>query len=75
MSRTRKDTTSQGTVLEIVKRDDDKFDLFLNHKLDQGQVLECWLGDWLCARFGYCGEEYDSILQEVMQNGSARVAF
>jgi hypothetical protein len=75
MSRTRKDARNQGTVLEVVKRDDGKFDLFLNHKLDHGQVLESSLEDWLCVRFGYCGEEYDSILREVNLNGQVKVAF
>jgi hypothetical protein len=59
----------KDTVLEVVKRDDGTFDLFLNSQLDQGQKLESSLPAWLCVRFGFCGDEYDSILREVHQNG------
>jgi hypothetical protein len=75
MSRTRKDSPITNTVLELVKRDDGTFDLFLNGKLDRNQILETWLPDDLCVRFGFCGDEYDSILREVNQNGRATVEF
>jgi hypothetical protein len=63
----------KDTVLEVAKRDDGKFDLFLNRKLDQGQKPESVLGAWLCVRFGFCGEEYDSILREVNLSGSKTI--
>jgi hypothetical protein len=76
MSRTRKDSTSRReTVLEVVKNQDGTFDLFLNHNLDRPQVPEKCLPEWLCARFGFCGEEYESILQKVHSNGRATVIF
>jgi len=75
VSRTRKDSRKQGTVLENVKREDGKFDLFRNRELDHGQVVESYLSDWLCVRFGYCGEEYDAILREVNLIGRAKIAF
>ena len=61
------------TVLEVVKRDDGKFDLFLNRELDHGQVPESWLPEWLCVRFGFCGGEYDSILREVNISGKVTI--
>ena len=76
MSRTRKDSANKRqTVLEIVKRGDDTFDLFLNHVLNKPAAPEKWLPEWLCVRFGFCGEEYDAILQEVRLKGRATVVF
>jgi hypothetical protein len=70
MTRTRKDSSHFAkTVLEVVKRDDGTFDLFLNRKLDRSRVQQTWLPEELCIRFGFCGEEYDSILRDVDQNG------
>ena len=74
MSRTRKDSR-QGTVVEVVKRPDGTFDVFLNHKLDREGIRENWLPQELCVRFGYCGEEYDQILLKLKQDGSATVSF
>jgi hypothetical protein len=74
VSRTLKDSTRMtDTVLEVVKRDDGKFDLFLNRELDHGQVPESWLPEWLCVRFGFCGGEYDSILREVNISGKVTI--
>jgi hypothetical protein len=63
----------KDTVLEVVKRDDGTFDLFLNRKLDQGERPESSLSEWLCARFGFCDEEYRSILEEVNLNGRVTI--
>jgi hypothetical protein len=63
----------KDTVLEVIKREDGKFDLFLNRILDQGQQPESSLPAWLCVRFGFCGEEYDSILREVNLNGRTTI--
>jgi len=57
-----------------VKRDDGTFDRLLN-KLDRSRIPEAWLPEELCVRFGFCGEEYDSILREVAQNGKTTVVF
>jgi hypothetical protein len=63
----------KDTVLEVVRRDDGKFDLFVNSKLAHGEVAESWLPDWLCVRFGFCGEEYRSILDEVNLTGRVTI--
>lgn len=76
MSRTRKDLKKiRNKVLEVVKRDDGTFDLFLNRDLDRSCIPEQWLPEELCVRFGFCGDEYNSILQEVHQNGRSTVEF
>ena len=76
MSRTRKDSNQYAnTVLEIVKTDDGTFDLFLNRKLDRSRIPETGLPEQLCGRFGFCGDEYDSILREINQTGSKTLVF
>lgn len=75
MSRTGKDANQNvSRSLEAVKRDDGTFDRLLN-KLDRSRIPEAWLPEELCVRFGFCGEEYDSILREVAQNGKTTVVF
>jgi len=74
MGPTRKDSTqNRSTVLEVVKRQDGRFDILLNRKLDRSGILEEWLPEELCVRFGFCGEEYDSILSEVSKNGRTKL--
>jgi hypothetical protein len=76
VSRTRKDSgQTANTVLEIVRLDDDTFDLFLNGKIDRQAVPGKWLSQELCVRFGFCGEEYDSILHELTENGRKTLVF
>ena len=76
LSRTRKDSKkSHRTVLEVVKRNESMFDLFLNQELDRTRIPEQGLPKELCVRFGFCGEEYNSILNEVNQNGRKTVVF
>jgi len=70
MGRTRKDS-KQGTVIEIVKREDGTFDLFLNRTLDHGRIHEDGLMEVLCVRFGYCQDEFEGILRELIQDGRA----
>jgi hypothetical protein len=75
VSRTGKDANQNvSRSLEAVKRDDGTFDRLLN-KLDRSRIPEAWLPEELCVRFGFCGEEYDSILREVAQNGKTTVVF
>ncbi len=69
MSRTRKDSPSQGTVIEVRKRDDGTFDLFLNRRLDRERIHEDWLVEVLCVRFGYCQDEFEAILRELNRDG------
>lgn len=72
MGRTYKDAR-QNRVLEVVKREDGTFDLFLNRRLYLGQISEDGLPQELCVRFGYCGEEYDAILLELEQSGKKKL--
>ena len=78
MSRTRKDSdeiTKSTTVLELVKRTDGNFDLFLNGTLHRVKIQEKWLSEELCVRFGFCGSEYDAILLRANESGKSRVVF
>jgi hypothetical protein len=76
VSRTQKDSQQpRSRALEIVKRDDLTFDLFLNGNLDRSRIAEEWLSDEICVRFGFCGEEYGTILREVKQKGRVEVRF
>jgi hypothetical protein len=70
MSRTFKDAR-RGNVLEITKREDDTFDVFLNRSLDQAGIDEDDLMGVLCVRFGYCGPDFQKIIDELIQNGRA----
>ena len=74
VSRTKKDSKKiTPAVLEVVN--DGTFDLFLNRKLDRSRILEEWLREELCVRFGFCGEQYDSIVSKLNQNGRTTVVF
>ena len=78
MSDTRKDSAARKTtssVLELVKRADGDFDLFLNGTLHRGKIEEKWLPEELCLRFGFCGEEYAAILSEANGSGKSKIAF
>jgi hypothetical protein len=70
MSRSRKDS-NQRTIIRIIRREDGTFDLFLNRNLDCERIHEDGLKDILCVRFGYCGEEFAGILNELAQIGQA----
>ena len=74
MGRTYKDA-KQNRVLEVVKRQDGTFDLFLNRRPDRGQIHPGGLPQELCVRFGYCGQEYNSILREVEETGRKELFF
>ena len=69
MGRTEKDSPPSKRFLEVVKRNDGTYDVFLNDAPDRSRIPERWLPEELCARFGFCGEECDSILREVNLNG------
>ena len=76
VSRTRKDSRkATNRVLEVVRMDDRTFDLFMNGKLERGRIAEDGLNEQLCVRFGFCGEEYDSILHELAENGRKKLFF
>ena len=78
MSRTRKESAAQKTttkVLELVKRADGNYDLFLNGTLHRGDIQEKWLPEELCVRFGFCGEECAAILLEANRSGESKIGF
>jgi hypothetical protein len=47
----------------------------LNRRLHRGQIHLDGLPQELCVRFGYCGQEYDSILREVEETGRKELFF
>lgn len=70
MSRTRKDARGhQGTVIEVIKAGDDAFDLLVNHEIYRSNAPRAALPEWLCVRYGFCGDEYNAILHEIEQEG------
>ena len=76
VSRTRKDSRkSTNRVLEVVRREDGTFDLFMNGELDRGRIPKDGLNEQLCVRFGFCGKEYDSIVHELAENGRKKLFF
>jgi len=78
VSDTRKDSAAHkitSSILELVKRADGDFDLFLNGTLHRGKIEEKWLPEELCVRFGFCGQEYAAILSEANVSGKSKIAF
>jgi len=76
MCQTEKNSNqNQNRILEVVKRENGTFDLFLNQTLDRSGIPEKWLPEELCVRFGFCGEEYHSILRKLNQDGRATLLF
>ncbi len=69
MSRTRKDSNWQGTVIRVIRREDGDFDLFLNRELAKESIPLTGLEAVLCGRFGYCQDEFSAILSELDKNG------
>jgi hypothetical protein len=70
MSRTRKDSPHVfDRTLEVVKTATGKYDIFLGGQLNRHEIDEDGLPEVLCVRFGYCQEEYASILREVSEVG------
>jgi len=65
----------QNRVLEVVKRQDGRFDLFFNRRLYRGQIHPDGLKQEVCVRFGNCGQEYNSILHEVEETGRNELFF
>ena len=74
MSRTYKDSSrAKGKTLVVVRKNDGLFDVLLNKKLERSDINEDGLAYELCVRFGFCGEEYKAILNEVELQGSATI--
>jgi len=74
VSRTYKDSSrAKGKTLVVVRKNDGLFDVLLNKKLERSDINEDGLAYELCVRFGFCGEEYKAILNEVELQGSATI--
>jgi len=76
VSRTRKDECFKKTfsiVLEVLKNDDDSYDLFSRGELARSRVPERWLHHELCVGFGFCGDEYEAIIRLLNDCGKATV--
>jgi hypothetical protein len=73
MSHTFKDDPRKQRFLEVVRRNDGTYDLFLNDTPDRDSIPQQWLQEELCVRFGFCGEEYEAILRELNLNGRIRL--
>ena len=71
----KKPRQSGNTILEIIRRENGTFDLFLNGRLDRENIPLEWLNEELCVRFGFCGKEYDLIIDELTRNGGKRLVF
>jgi hypothetical protein len=76
MSDTEKIRENKNTnrVLEVVRRDDGTFNLFLNREIDRSRIPEERLSHEVCARRGFCGEEYELILRELEEHGRTTLA-
>jgi hypothetical protein len=66
---------SGKTVLEVVKSVDGTFELYVDRKLDRSNISERYLVDELCVRFGYCGQEFETIMKKIAENGRASMSF
>lgn len=78
MEWTLKDSRRNKTArtgIEVLRRSDRTFDLFLNEKLVRSRVPGAYLEEELSHRFGLCREEYASILREIEKRGRAQVVF
>lgn len=74
MSRTRKDSKKNAFHgLEIVKNHDGTFDFFLDRERTHGGLSLRSLEEELCVRFGFCGQEFASILDQVERDGRMTV--
>jgi hypothetical protein len=59
--------------MEIIKTDEEAFDICLNGEIVRHFDSERWLRYDLCSRLGYCGEELEPIIREL--NLTGRKAF
>jgi hypothetical protein len=73
MSHTFKNSPPKKRFLEVVRRENGTYDLFLDGHPERSSIPEQWLYEELCVGFGFCGEEYKSILCEVNQSGRAKL--
>jgi hypothetical protein len=73
MGRTNKDSARNKGREIVVRLAGDSFDVLLSGKLEYTQISERTLNDVLCKRWGYCGPEFDEILNEVRSAGQKTI--
>lgn len=74
MSRTEKDAPyRKQRFLDVVRKDDGSYDLFVNDSPVATNIPEAWLESEV-GRFGFCGEEYRSVMRQVNQHGRIRLS-
>ncbi len=77
MSKSFKDSDRKATsrtVLEVVADAHGTFEIILNQKVVRVGVEKKWLNDELCVKYGFCGDEFDAIMQLAVC-GRASVVF
>jgi hypothetical protein len=78
VGRTHKDGARQKThrvTLEVLRNPDGTYEIFFNGEHARSSVPEQWLNEELCVRYGFCGAEYDSIIQDLREHGKAAVSY
>ena len=74
MSQTWKDSARKSThrtVLKVATNDDRTYEIILNEEVVARRIPEEWLGDELCAKRGFCGEELAEIRRQLRDRGQA----
>jgi hypothetical protein len=76
VSDTRKDKDKQATariLFEVLKNEDGTYEVLFNGGLVRSRVEERWLEKEVCVRYGFCGSEFDAIMQQLSDPGKATV--
>ena len=76
MSQTRKDIAQQSTyrtILKVETNNDGTFEITVNGEVVGRSVPERWLEEELCAKRGFCGDEFASIKRQLEEEGRAIV--
>jgi hypothetical protein len=75
MSRTNKDSAGNERRDIEIRLDGDCFNVFRCGEALFTKISERTLNDVLCIKWGYCGSEFDEILQEVRSVGHKTFLF
>jgi len=73
MGKTYRDTQHHGQVIEIIRNEEETFNIFLNQQIQNGKFTEEQLAYELCVRFGYCQDEFLPIQKSLKQTGRAEL--
>jgi len=63
-----------NVIWQIIKRDDDTFDVLRDGTVLHERVPDRWLKEQL-GRYGFCGQEYTDIRRMLEESGEARYEF